>query len=98
MSVTTEKSGATSIRPFQVDVPDAALEDLRRRIGYDKASEISHYAIDRDLPLKQAALDKGGPELLPSSALYATAALRDGHTYLNFTPSLGASIPALDSS
>jgi fumarate hydratase class II len=28
-------------------------------IGYDKASVISHYAIDHDLTLKQAALEKG---------------------------------------
>jgi myo-inositol-1-phosphate synthase len=42
-----------------------------------------------------AALADGGPELLPSSALYASAALRGGHTYINFTPSLGSSIPAL---
>jgi myo-inositol-1-phosphate synthase len=42
-----------------------------------------------------AALADGGPELLPASALYAAAALRGGHSYLNFTPSLGASIPAL---
>jgi pimeloyl-ACP methyl ester carboxylesterase len=33
MSVTTETSGTTAIRPFQVDIPDEALEDLRRRIG-----------------------------------------------------------------
>jgi Epoxide hydrolase N terminus len=33
MSVTTEKSGATALRPFHVDVPDEALEDLRRRIA-----------------------------------------------------------------
>ena len=33
MSATTEKSGATAIRPFHVDVPDEALEDLRRRIA-----------------------------------------------------------------
>jgi pimeloyl-ACP methyl ester carboxylesterase len=33
MSVTTEKSGATAIRPFHVDIPDEALEDLRRRIA-----------------------------------------------------------------
>ncbi|HEY4427722.1 MAG TPA: epoxide hydrolase [Solirubrobacteraceae bacterium] len=32
MSVTTEQPGATSIRPFQVEIPDAALEDLRRRV------------------------------------------------------------------
>jgi len=28
-------------------------------IGYDRASEISHYAVDNDLTLKKAALDKG---------------------------------------
>jgi fumarate hydratase class II len=33
-------------------------------IGYDKASVISHYAIDRDLTLKQAALDNGVSEEL----------------------------------
>jgi pimeloyl-ACP methyl ester carboxylesterase len=33
MSVTTDPSGATGIRPFHVEIPDAALEDLRRRIG-----------------------------------------------------------------
>ncbi|HEV3168079.1 MAG TPA: inositol-3-phosphate synthase [Isosphaeraceae bacterium] len=43
-----------------------------------------------------AALATGGPELLPASSLYAVAALREGHTYLNFTPSLGASLPALE--
>ena len=42
-----------------------------------------------------AALAAGGPELLPASSLYALAALREGYTYINFTPSLGASIPAL---
>ena len=33
-------------------------------IGYDKASAISHYAIDHDLTLKQAALAKGVSEEL----------------------------------
>jgi len=34
MSLTTENpAGATAVRPFQVDVPDAALEDLRRRLA-----------------------------------------------------------------
>jgi fumarate hydratase, class II len=32
--------------------------------GYDEASVISHYAIDKDLTLKQAALDKGVSEEL----------------------------------
>jgi pimeloyl-ACP methyl ester carboxylesterase len=33
MSVTTDQSGATAIRPFQVEFPDEALEELRRRIA-----------------------------------------------------------------
>jgi len=33
MSVTTEQSGATAIRPFHVEVPEEAYEDLRRRIA-----------------------------------------------------------------
>jgi pimeloyl-ACP methyl ester carboxylesterase len=33
MSVTTEKSSDTAVRPFCVDIPDEALEDLRRRIA-----------------------------------------------------------------
>lgn len=41
-----------------------------------------------------AALSTAGAELLPASALYAVAALRAGHTYINFTPSLGSSFPA----
>ena len=42
-----------------------------------------------------ASLVEPGAPVLPASSLYALAALREGHTYLNFTPSLGASIPAL---
>ena len=33
MSATTEPSPATAVRAFHVDVPDEALEDLRRRIA-----------------------------------------------------------------
>jgi pimeloyl-ACP methyl ester carboxylesterase len=33
MSVTAEMSGATAIRPFHVDIPDEALDDLRARIA-----------------------------------------------------------------
>ncbi|HEV2980230.1 MAG TPA: epoxide hydrolase, partial [Solirubrobacteraceae bacterium] len=34
MSVTTEQpAGATAIRPFHVDIPEAALDDLRRRVA-----------------------------------------------------------------
>jgi len=33
MSVTAEQSGAAAIRPFHVEIPADALEDLRRRIA-----------------------------------------------------------------
>jgi pimeloyl-ACP methyl ester carboxylesterase len=33
MSVTTETSGATAIRPFRVDIAEEALEDMRRRLA-----------------------------------------------------------------
>jgi pimeloyl-ACP methyl ester carboxylesterase len=33
MSVTTQTSDAAAIRPFHVDIPEEALEDLRRRIA-----------------------------------------------------------------
>jgi myo-inositol-1-phosphate synthase len=41
----------------------------------------------------EAALDEGRPQ--PASVLYAYAALSQGCAYVNFTPSLGSSIPAL---
>jgi len=33
---------------------------LSPRMGYDKASQVAHHAMERDLPLKQAALEVGG--------------------------------------
>jgi myo-inositol-1-phosphate synthase len=42
-----------------------------------------------------AAMVDGGSALLPASSIYAAAAFRSGYTYINFTPSLGASVPAL---
>jgi myo-inositol-1-phosphate synthase len=41
-------------------------------------------------------LDKPAECPLPASSLYAIAALDLGCSYINFTPSLGASLPALD--
>jgi myo-inositol-1-phosphate synthase len=43
-----------------------------------------------------ALLDKPRRCLLPASSLYAIAALDLGYSYLNFTPSLGSSLAAID--
>jgi myo-inositol-1-phosphate synthase len=40
-------------------------------------------------------LESPAETMLPSSSLYAISALEKGHTYINFTPSLGASVPAI---
>lgn len=49
----------------------------------------------QSLPRLTAALDSRQPPL-PASSLYAWAALELGLPYINFTPSLGASCPALE--
>ena len=47
-------------------------------IGYHKAAEISHYAIDHDLTLKQAALAKGVSEELYDKVVIPLALTRPG--------------------
>jgi fumarate hydratase class II len=47
-------------------------------IGYDRASVISHYAIDHDLPLKQAALANGISEDLYDRVVNPLALTRGG--------------------
>jgi myo-inositol-1-phosphate synthase len=50
----------------------------------------------RRLETLEAALDRATPPALPASGLYAYAALDARLPYVNFTPSLGTSCPALD--
>lgn len=50
----------------------------------------------RQLEALEKALFQDSPAVLPASGLYAYAALNIGLPYVNFTPSLGSSCPALD--
>lgn len=52
----------------------------------------AHAQLDR----LEAALDQDRADVLPSSSLYAYAALDMGLAYVNFTPSVGAGLPALE--
>ena len=52
----------------------------------------AHSSLERLLERRRS----GGKAVLPASALYAWAALDLGMPYLNFTPSLGSSLPALE--
>jgi fumarate hydratase class II len=54
-------------------------------IGYDKASVISHYAIDKDLTLKQAALDNGVSEQLYDRVVKPLALTHGGSADLDGT-------------
>ena len=47
-------------------------------IGYDKSAAISYYAIDHNLTLKQAALDKGVSEELFDKVVNPLALTRPG--------------------
>jgi myo-inositol-1-phosphate synthase len=51
-----------------------------------------HQSLERLLPL----LDKPGSAVLPTSSLYALAALDAGFPYVNLTPSRGATVPAIE--
>jgi myo-inositol-1-phosphate synthase len=52
----------------------------------------AHQSLDRLMNTKEC---RDGDRILPASALYAWAAIDLGWPYVNFTPSLGASFPAI---
>ncbi len=54
-------------------------------IGYDKAAAISYYAIDKNLTLKQAALDKGVSEDLFNKVVNPLALTRPGSANVTST-------------
>jgi fumarate hydratase, class II len=72
-SITIMTDGCTNFQKFLVEGTQPNLKKIKEHvdrslmlvtalapvIGYDKASEIAHYALDHDLTLKQAALKLG---------------------------------------
>ena len=83
----------------------ADLRDFQRRHGL-KDVVVLNVATTEPLPetrpewqslvALRAALDDDRAEVFPPSLLYAYAALDAGYPYLNFTPSTGSSVRALD--
>ncbi len=86
----------------------AIQEDLRSFRERHELSEVVVVNVATTEPLAEprpewssltalrAALDDDRAEVFPASMLYAYAALEAGLAYVNFTPSVGASVPALD--
>lgn len=95
-----------------VDTPRAAIEriqsDLRefqeahqldQVVVVNTASTEPPFAlgeVHQSLSSLTTALERRGQPVLPASSLYAWATLDLGWPYVNFTPSLGASVPAIE--
>lgn len=77
----------------------AATHELDQVIVVNAASTEPPFAVgDEQQSLERLvpALERSGPAALPTSGLYAFAALDAGFPYLNLTPSRGATLPALE--
>ncbi len=89
-----------AIQRFQKDLREfRARNELEQVVVVNVASTEPPFDLDdRHTSLKKldAALDANQSPVLPASSLYAYAALDLGLPYLNFTPSLGAGVPALE--
>jgi myo-inositol-1-phosphate synthase len=85
------------VERIRTDIEEfAAEQELDRVVVVHLASTEAFREEDRawsSLAALDAALDRGAAQ--PASVLYAYAALSGGHPYVNFTPSPGASTPAL---
>ena len=86
------------------DAVAADLTGFRERHGLDRVVVVNvsstqpparQHPAHAGLGLLYAALDDG-ERVLPDSALYAFAALESGCAFVDFTPSTGARLPALD--
>jgi len=92
-------SDLEAIEAVRADLRDfAARHAIERLIVVNLASTEAArtpHASWQSLEALQAAM-VAGEGVLPASALYAYAALAEGHGYVNFTPSLGSRIPALE--
>ncbi len=80
----------------------AALESFREGAGVSRVVVVNLASSEAQraeseswasLEAFEAAVAGGEPQ--PASVLYAYAALKGGHPFVNFTPSAGASIPAM---
>jgi myo-inositol-1-phosphate synthase len=95
----TADSAGDAIKRIQSD-----LTDFRRRQKLDQVVVVNVASTEpaaeprpehADLAALRDALGQAGDGLLPVSSLYAYAALDLGLAYINFTPSTGAGLPAL---
>lgn len=107
---TIEKLASAEVRSRR-ESPRQAIERLQADLkAFAKAEQLEHVITvnvsSTEPPVDAKALPPRWKDLnklidkracpLPASSLYAVAALDLGYSFLNFTPSLGASAPAID--
>jgi myo-inositol-1-phosphate synthase len=80
------KAFKSANRLDQVVVMNAASTEPPFELGEE------HKSLERLLP----TLDRSAPAALPTSSIYAFAAIDSGFAYVNMTPSRGATLPALE--
>lgn len=94
-----ERSGSAAIERLSADI-----DAFRRRHSLDcvvvihvASSEppFRRHAAHARFDKLQRALSKPGSNVLPTSSLYALAAIEAGCPFINFTPSLGIGVPAI---
>ncbi|MEK7757532.1 MAG: inositol-3-phosphate synthase, partial [Planctomycetota bacterium] len=94
-----ERSGAAAIERLSADI-----DAFRRRHSLDCVVVIHVASSEPPFRRKaaharfdtlQRALSKRGSNVLPTSSLYALAAIEAGCPFINFTPSLGIDVPAI---
>lgn len=94
-----ERSGAAAVARLSADI-----EAFRRRHALDCVVVI--HVASTEPPFRrnaaharfdklQRALSRPGSKVLPTSSLYALAAIEAGCPFINFTPSLGVNVPAI---
>lgn len=91
--------GRAQIEQIQQDLRSFAEQHGPESVVVVNVSSTEPLTVPTEVHADLASLDQAlgrGEEPLPASALYAYAALDAGLPFVDFTPSMGAAIPALD--
>lgn len=99
-TVPTAKTPREAIDRVQADLKNfQAQHQLDQVVVLNVASTEPPFVVGpehQSLSLLQAALDRADTPVLPASGIYAYAAMDLGIAYVNFTPSFGATSPAMN--
>jgi myo-inositol-1-phosphate synthase len=94
-----DESPWEAVRRLQADLKDFQTTSGATRVIVVNLASTEPPTDHSQLPSRwdnlSSMLENGAASTLPASSLYAIAALNLGMAYINFTPSVGASLPAI---